>query len=518
MTVVLFIVGIILFLLGISISIALHELGHLTPAKRFGVKVTHYMVGFGPTLFSFKRGETEYGIKALPLGGFIAMPGMYPPLDATKQRAEAPALQSGTAGQSATQGQSAADLGDATAAHDATAPIDGATPHDATAPGDHLGAGDEANLRPRTKRKGRLFENTMADAREMSNDEIEPGEEHRTFYALSVPKRLVVMFAGPFVNLVLGIVIMAISLLGIGVMTPTTTVQTVVECAVPASEANQRPAADRNACLPGDQLTPAWEAGFEPGDRITSVAGVETENWDELSSVIKDHAGESVEVDFVRDGAAQTVSVPIIAHERPRVDDRGNLMTNPDGTPQTVTEGFLGIGPVQERQPLPLSEFPGAVWDQVTGVFTAIVTLPVKLVDIAQVATGAKERDPEGLVGMVGVGRVAGEIVSTDDLQVVEKAQLGLGVLGSLNIFLFAFNMIPLLPLDGGHIAVALYEGARRRINRWRGRGKIGPFDTAKLLPLTYVVIGLMLCMTALLVYVDLVKPITLDAIFNSAR
>ena len=88
MTVVLYIVGIVLFLIGISISIGLHELGHLTPAKKFGVKVTHYMVGFGPTVFSFRRGETEYGIKALPLGGFIAMPGMYPPLKATTRRAD----------------------------------------------------------------------------------------------------------------------------------------------------------------------------------------------------------------------------------------------------------------------------------------------------------------------------------------------------------------------------------------------------------------------------------------------
>lgn len=501
MTVVLFILGIVLFLIGISISIALHELGHLTPAKRFGVKVTHYMVGFGPTLFSFRRGETEYGIKALPLGGFIAMPGMYPPLEATKQRVGEAAVTARTEGATGRLGEGA-EIGPD------TAPDEGRVTDE-----DMLG---DAERRPR-KRKGRLFENTMADAREMSNDEIEPGEEHRTFYALSVPKRLVVMFAGPFVNLVLGIIIMAISLMGIGVMTPTTTVATVVECAVPASEAAERPASQQNSCQPGDQLTPAWEAGFEPGDEITAVAGVPTNDWDELSSVIKDHAGQRVDVDFVRDGQAQTVSVPIIAHERPRFDDRGRPLTNPDGSPQTVTEGFLGIGPVQERQPLPLGEFPGAVWDQVTGVFKAIVTLPVKLVDIAQVATGAKERDAEGLVGMVGVGRVAGEIVSTDELQVVEKAQLGLGVLGSLNIFLFAFNMIPLLPLDGGHIAVALYEGARRRINRWRGRGKIGPFDTAKLLPLTYVVISLMLAMTALLVYVDLVKPITLDAIFRSA-
>ena len=477
MTVVLYIVGIILFLIGISISIALHELGHLTPAKRFGVKVTHYMVGFGPTLFSFRRGETEYGIKAFPLGGFIAMPGMYPPEEATKARHE---------------GAVAAQKGGTV-------------------------SGDAAPLRrDRKKRKGRLFEDTMADAREFSNQEIEPGEEHRTFYALSVPKRLVVMFSGPLVNLVLGILIMGISLLGIGVITPTTTVQTVVECAVPASEAAQRPASEQNTCRDDDQLTPAWEAGIKPGDEITAIAGTETKDWDQLSSVIKDHAGERVDVDFIRDGKAQTVTVPIIATERPKVDENGKALLKPDGSPQTETQGFFGVGPVQERQSLPLGEFPGAVWDQVSGVFHAIITLPVKLVDIGEVAIGTKDRDAEGLVGMVGVGRIAGEIVSTDQIDVVDKAQMGLGMLGSLNIFLFAFNMIPLLPLDGGHIAVGLYEGARRRINRWRGRGLVGPFDTAKLLPLTYVCIGLMLCMTALLVYVDLVKPITLDAIFNS--
>ncbi|WP_309130943.1 site-2 protease family protein [Brevibacterium sp.] len=484
MVTLLYIVGVLLFLIGISISIALHELGHLTPAKRFGVKVTHYMVGFGPTLFSFRRGETEYGVKALPLGGFIAMPGMYPPVEATDRRL----------------GEGAAATGEG------TAPI-----------AERSVPTVEAARRPRRAKRGRLFESTMADARDFSNQEIEPGEEHRTFYALSVPKRLVVMFAGPFVNLVLGILIMAVSLLGIGVMTPTTTVATVVECAVDAGEAASRPADQRQACQSGDQLTPAWEAGIKPGDRITSVAGVPAKDWETLSSVIEDQAGKNVQVEFVRDGSTETVTVPIIAHERPRLDERGAPLLNPDGSPQTETEGFFGIGPVQERMPLPLGEFPGAVWDQVSGVFHAIVTLPVKLVDITQVAVGEKERDAEGLVGMVGVGRVAGEIVSTDRLEVVDKAQMGLGMLGSLNIFLFAFNMIPLLPLDGGHIAVALYEGARRRINQWRGRGVVGPFDTAKLLPLTYVVIGLMLCMTALLVYVDLVKPITLDAIFRSA-
>lgn len=146
MTVVLYIVGIVLFLIGISISIGLHELGHLVPAKKFGVKVTHYMVGFGPTVFSFRRGETEYGIKALPLGGFIAMPGMYPPLVATTRRA----------------GRTAAET----------------ERNDVGTIGDEQGPSDlatEAPRRPRKQRRGRLFENTMADARDFSNQEIEPG-------------------------------------------------------------------------------------------------------------------------------------------------------------------------------------------------------------------------------------------------------------------------------------------------------------------------------------------------------
>ena len=157
-----------------------------------------------------------------------------------------------------------------------------------------------------------------------------------------------------------------------------------------------------------------------------------------------------------------------------------------------------------------LAEFPGEMAGMIGQTFTALFTLPEKLVEIGGVAFSDAERDPEGPIGMVGVGRVAGEIVSTEQLEVVEKAQVGLSLLGSLNLFLFAFNMVPLLPLDGGHIAVALYEGARRRINLARGRGIIGPFDTARLLPLTYVVVGVLLCMTALLLYVDIVKPVIL--------
>ena len=464
MTAVLYTVGIVLFLVGISASIALHELGHLVPAKRFGVKVTRYMIGFGPTLWSTRRGETVYGVKALPLGGFIAMPGMYPPEDASNTR---------------------------------------------------VGGG-----RRRAVRRPRLFAGAMEDARAFSNEELEPGEEDRAFYALSVPKRLTVMFGGPFVNLVLGILALAVSLLGIGAPAPTTTVQTVVECAVPAAVAAERTAEEQAECQPGDQLTPAWELGIEPGDTILAIDGEPATNWDTMSGLIRDAAGQTVPVTIERDGEERTLDVPIIETERPALDADGEPIMRDDGTPETEPAGFFGVGPTQGYEPIPATQFPAEAGAAVGNTFHALATLPQKLVDISRVAFTDEPRDPNGPMGMVGVGRVAGEIASTDEvetangdvitLDMLDKAQTGIGLFASLNLFLFAFNMVPLLPLDGGHIAVALYEGARRTVNRWRGRGIVGPFDTARLLPLTYVVVACFLAMTALLLYVDIVKPVRL--------
>lgn len=484
----LYTVGILAFLVAISISIGLHELGHLVPAKRFGVKVTRYMIGFGPTIASKRIGETEYGIKALPLGGYIAMPGMYPPLAATKERIEGGAPQTDAA----------------TAA-----------------------AGDQD---PPVRRRGLLgrltrpFAESMEDARELSNEELAPGEEHRAFYSLSVPKRLVVMFGGPFVNLVLGIALLAISLLGIGLPGPTTTVATVVECAVPAAEAQQRSAADRERCLPGDEPAPAWEAGIEPGDEITAIAGTRVETWEEMSAVIRKQAGRTVPVVIVRDGAEQTLEVPIIASERPKLDADGNPVVV-DGRLETVSVGFLGVSPTEAYRPIPASEFPGQAATAVGETFRALVRLPANLVEVGRTAFTDAPRDEEGPIGMVGVGRIAGEIASTDSVEFsdgsriefsgIDKVQLGLGLLSSLNLFLFAFNMVPLLPLDGGHIAVALWEGLRRRIAVVRGRGRCGPVDTAALLPLTYAVVAAFLTMTLLLLYVDIVKPVSLQGIFG---
>lgn len=509
MTILLYILGVILFLAAIGLSIGLHEIGHLVPAKKFGVKVTDYMIGFGPTIVSFTRGETRYGIKLLPLGGFIAMPGMYPPKEATHTRVQdVPGEKTvrGIVAHAARNRQgTSAEVAPTTSAP-GTLPAEAPT-HTAPAVTDTRPDG--------TPRKGRLFENTLADAREYSNRGIEPGEEHRTFYALNLPKRLVVMFGGPFMNLVLGTAILALVMLGIGLPGPSTTVATVVECAVPANEAQARQAAGNAECTPQDQVTPAWQTGIQPGDQITSINGTAITSWDQMTEVIRGLAGKTVPIELERDGQTVTKDVPIISSERPVVGENGQPVTNPDGSMQTQPAGFLGISPTQEFTPLPVAQFPGVVADSLGQTFSALFHLPQRLVEIGQIAFSGGERPVDGPIGLVGIGRVAGEIVSTDLFDAIDKLQLGLSLVASLNFFLFAFNLVPLLPLDGGHIAVALYEGARRRFNLARGRGIVGPFDTARLLPLTYGVVGIMLVMTVLLLYVDVFNPITLSDMFG---
>ena len=167
--------GILIFVVVIGLSIALHEWGHLWPAKRFGVKVTDYMIGFGPTLWSRTRGETRYGIKAIPVGGYIRMIGMLPP---PKDAPE------GTA---------------------------------------------------RTMSTGRLAL-LVEDARRQSLEEIAPGDENRVFYKLPVHKRVIIMLGGPFMNLLLAFFLFAAVLVGIGVAQPSLTVSAVVPC-VPTVDA-----------------------------------------------------------------------------------------------------------------------------------------------------------------------------------------------------------------------------------------------------------------------------------------
>ncbi|WGW13098.1 site-2 protease family protein [Saxibacter everestensis] len=446
MTGLLYAAGVILIILGIAVSIALHEIGHLVPAKLFGVKVSQYMVGFGPTIFSRKRGDTEYGLKALPLGGYIAMAGMYPP------------------------------------------------------------ARDGSVRRSTTG----MFQTVMDDARKLSNEDVAPGEERRTFYSLSVPKKLVVMLGGPVMNLLIAVVLLGVVFSGFGTLQPTTTVSSVSECVVSADEAQKRSAESRNKCLAADPKAPAALAGIRPGDVIVSVADTGVASWKELQDAIRAQAGKTVPVVIERGGETETLRVAIIASQQAVVDDEGRAVVDDSGAVKTVEAGFLGVSPTNERVQLPLTQLPGEIWGTFTTIVDAIIHLPTRLVDVGKAAFSSEERDPEGPVGLIGVGRVAGEIASTDKLDIVDKSQIGINLLATLNMFLFAFNLVPLLPLDGGHVAGALWEGLRRWVAKIFRRRDPGPVDTARLLPLTYVVVGVMLVMTVLLAYADIVKPITL--------
>ena len=438
--VLLFILGVVFVALGIAVSIALHEVGHLVPAKLFKVRVTKYMIGFGPTLWSRRKGETEYGVKAVPLGGYVSMIGMYPPNK------------------------------------------------------------EDGSVRPSSTG---MFQTLATEARSMAHEEVGPGDENRVFYRLPVWKKVIVMLGGPAMNIILGVLLTAVLLMGFGVATATTTISDVSKCQVAAGQTVDPNSAD---C----QLTPAAAAGLKPNDTITSFDGKHVTRWDQLTEWIRASAGKEVAITVQRDGQTVSTTVTPVLSARPVMGSEGRQATDAAGNLQYQDVGFLGIGAQTALVPQPASSVLPMAGENIRQVAGVVLNLPARVVGVAKAAFSEEPRDPNGPISVVGVGRVAGEVAAMEAVPMQSRVATLVGLLAGLNFALAVFNLVPLLPLDGGHVAGALYEGARRRVAKLRGRPDPGAFDIAKLLPVTYVVAALLMGMSALLIYADIVKPVNL--------
>ena len=354
------------------------------------------------------------------------------------------------------------------------------------------------------------FSQLMDQAREESMEQVKPGDEDRVFYKLSTPKKLVVMLGGPTMNLVIAVVLLGgiVTLYGIGEITAR--VSAVSQCVqtVPANGTAS------TTCSPSDPQAPANVAGIRPGDRIISLAGQPVSSWEDVRALVRPNGGKQIKVVVERDGRRLDLTATPILNNVPRVDagrqPRPWVLT---ARPSLIALGFMGFSPSAEIVRQPLTAVPAVIGDQISRTAGVVLRIPQKMEGIAKAAFGGGVRDPS-LMSVVGVGRVAGEVADgqlsgvTGSNSVSSKLVFLLSLIASLNIALFVFNLIPLLPLDGGHAAGALWEGLKRQVARLRGRPNPGYVDVAKALPVAYVVSIALIGMSVLLIYADVVNPI----------
>ena len=352
---------------GIILMVMLHELGHYLVAKRSGMKVTEFFVGFGPRLWSFTRGETEYGVKAIPAGGYVRIIGM-------------------------------------------------------------------TNM-----------------------EEVDPADEPRTFRQATAGKRLATILAGVTVNLIIAFILFFVVIAGQGRVYdgPNTTVERIV-----AGSA-------------------AHEAGLQTNDKIVAVNSRAIDGWDELKSTIEKSGGQEIELTVVRDG--EQVTIP--------------------ATPQTEDgQGFLGVGPGTVVRDVGVFEAIPESLKTMGNVTTGFVDILGDRLSPSGVSTSAQQsfsssvpaansqenlNRPMSLIGIVDTG---------SDLVGGNLWLIAL-LLGQISFILAIFNLLPILPFDGGHAAVVIYEWIASKVKHRRvfvDYRKLIPVSVVLLIPILFLGISSM--------------------------
>jgi membrane-associated protease RseP (regulator of RpoE activity) len=404
-----YIIGVVLFALGIGIAVALHEFGHMLTAKAFGMKVRRYFIGFGPKIYSFRRGETEYGLKAIPAGGFCDIAGM------------------------------------------------------------------------------------------TALDEVTPDEAPRAMWRYPAWKRIVVLGAGSITHFILGLIILYVMAVSIGLLNlnDKPLIGSIAPCAANLDLKTMSP----DKCTPGSPA-PAKNAGLRPGDEILSVGGTQTSTFTQVTNLIQHSSGPTPFV-VLRDGKQLSLTVDVARVQGLTVAEENQA--NPGRQPLTEI-GMIGAT-AAKYVPYNAGTAVGGTL-QFTGemfanVWQGIKQLPSKVPSLVS-AIGGAPRDPNSPMSVVGASELGGQSIQDGQWSVFWL------LLATLQFFLGVFNLLPLLPLDGGHIAVILYEKARDVLRRLWGRPAGGPVDYTKLAPLTLVVVFVGGAMVLLSVTADIVNPISL--------
>jgi membrane-associated protease RseP (regulator of RpoE activity) len=391
-----FLLGVAIFVVALLASIMLHEAGHFATAKMFGMKATQFFVGFGRTVWSRQKGETEYGVKAIPAGGFVKIVGM------------------------------------------------------------------------------------------TELEDVDPADEPRSFRKQPGWQRIIVLAAGSFMHFALAFVLLFVIAVGIGLETGSagTTVGAVESC-VPANV--------NLGCVKGDPKSPATKAGVRVGDKIVSIAGIRVTSWTQMGKAIRaQHSGSAV---------------PVV------VDRHGQLVTLHATLASLTGHGaYLGVSPqavFQRVGPIGGASYAGhEFWTMLSGSASVVASLPKAIPDLF--APNRADTPGGQVTSVVGAGDVTGQVLQAR-IGWQPKAGLVLLIIASLNIFVGAFNLLPLLPLDGGHLAVVIYERARAWLARLMGRPDPGPVDYRRLVPLSVGVFALLVGVGLLLIMADLVNPVHLQ-------